>query len=219
MAYESSASGTCRFSDAWTTEQTKHFIDVMKKRFNTYYGMVIYDEYEGGFAFTGTGRWTFENNLKYMATWLHNQSGHLCCNFKTNIDTVNLNKDVVDLAKMMVEHDLCVDIDFIDEECGNRILYKMQGKIIPSIHPTLGAFSLEFIVLDECNYNYTRENLINLEVYDDNHFDISVEDIVTVLGVDKQAEIEAYLNNKPFVEDIDEVVSDILAVTHQPDGK
>lgn len=168
MANCSNASGTITFKNKDLTDLARFIYYFNKKNVHAYYETYIselydltYDqiynfvkenailndkkEYNIGFLFSGTGRWTYCNNLDWFF------------NIKMENDIiVNYNKLVLGTT---------IYVNFVDEEAGDDILYKYDA----SLHAKLNKYG-EFdtvIENENCiNYEHTPENIRYL--FDDN---------------------------------------------------
>lgn len=172
MANCSDASGTIAFRNKDLTDLARFIYYFNKKNAHAYYDTSIDElygldynqtyelvkenamlndnkEYDVGFSFYGTGRWTYCNNLDWFF------------NIKPENDIiVNYNKLVLGTT---------IYVDFVDEEAGDDVLYKYNA----SLHAKLNEYGEFDTVINDENcvcYEYTPENLRYL--FDDDIYSI-----------------------------------------------
>lgn len=95
-------------------------------------------EYELDFSFIGTGRWTYSNNLDWFF------------NIKKNDDIIT-NYDRLVLGTI-------IDVDFIDEESGDEILYTYKASLHAK-HNEYGEFNTVKENEEHVGYEHTAENI------------------------------------------------------------
>lgn len=170
MANCSSASGHIAFKNKDLTDLTRFIYYFNKLNGYAYYGTYIdelyaldynqtYDfvkenallndkkEYELEFSFIGTGRWTYSNNLDWFF------------NIKKKDDIIT-NYDRLVLGTI-------IDVDFIDEEAGDEILYTYKASLHAK-HNKYGEFDTVRENEEHVGYEHTPENiryLIGDDVY------------------------------------------------------
>ena len=161
MANCSSASGTIIFKNKDLTDLARFIYYFNKLNGYAYYGTYIDDlydldynqtyelvkenallndkkEYELDFSFIGTGRWTYSNNLDWFF------------NIKKNDDIItNYNRLVLGTI---------IDVDFIDEEGGNEILYTYKASLHAK-HNEYGEFDTVKENEEHVGYDHTAENI------------------------------------------------------------
>lgn len=102
--------------------------------------------------FSGTGRWTFENNIDYVFKWID-------YNFKSAPKEV---QKVLEPLKDLIEKNWYeLEYDFVDEEMGCGALYEASILIDKKSHRDLSS-ELNVCVSNMTCYDYTVENLEEL---------------------------------------------------------
>ena len=160
----------------------------------------IYDD-----TFTASGRWSFESNVKCFLNSLEFDKD----------DSEQLRKLKEKCQKETYE----IQFDINDEECGNQVLYTA----IASIHynPNEGIKDYTYDITE--NYDYTVENLIGLDFYEEgdivsasyliNNYDLyftqKYDDAIFIQNKDAILQL---LKSHPYPEnvyyDLDELISD-----------
>jgi hypothetical protein len=176
MANCSSASGHITFKNKDLTDLTRFIYYFNKLNGYAYYGTYIYElydldynqtyefvkenallndkkEYELDFSFIGTGRWTYDNNLDWFF------------NIKKKDDIIT-NYDRLVLGTI-------IDVDFIDEEGGNDILYTYKASLHAK-HNKYGEFDTVRENEEHVGYDHTAESIRYL--LDDTAY--SIEDAI-----------------------------------------
>ena len=240
MANISSAMGTLEFLGNWSPKLKEEFVAVINTYFSPGYGdygmeIIPHDDYKevNTVSFSGIGRWSFESILSRFSTWLHNSyrntnkpanlqlsnneaSANNILSIKDFKEAGYLSEDVVSIAKNMKEQGLNVRVTFVDEEAGFDILYEQEGLITPKcLSDSDEAYSLEYTESCTTTYDYTRENLINLDVYDEfeiysDHVLARIKELsqMATFPIITEAVIDDYLNDRPFIQEdnIDDLI-------------
>lgn len=177
MANISSSFGTLTIEvKAENAKKEKELIYKFKKYINLTLGKVCYSTYiepnfkvyEGGDtdftstgiygqgSFLGVGRWSYEANVSRFYDWLKEDS--------VDNDEYNYHptQEIKDLWAEINKHSWRITFDYTDEEGGNLVLYT---KIEQVVHKA-GEDKAEVLTLAEENYDYTPENLVDLDVYE-----------------------------------------------------
>jgi hypothetical protein len=115
-----------------------------------YYDTYIFDEFSAenlSSAFSGCGRWVFENNLESIGEWTEeaNEDRHpgILGAYRT-------------LVKGMEAGKLSINVTYYDEESGQQVLYKQEGSIRAQ------GGSLVYEKQSEEDFDYTWKNVINI---------------------------------------------------------
>jgi len=210
MANISSAFGTFHFEDGFDLAQKQNFVQVMGVLAKCYFGthLSINDEAKGvgidddSLAFTGNGRWVYENNLENMHNWLVQE-----------LDD-KLLKVYHELLNYMSDDDQGIMVEYVDDEFGCEVLYEAEGVL--KAYPFDDGVALKYESGSCENYDYTRSNLQALNVYD--VFECMEADVTKQLvaqGYDITAKIlddlTKKLENNPFIE-VDDAVAEIRSM-------
>ena len=228
-------------NEKWTCSRIKHFMDI----FNAYLGNDFLqlinilaadepetssgDSHQRALKFTGRGVKTFEHTLSAAYRLLHQKNNHqltdnllLTVNdFKRAYQEKKLLGDIVQLANMMLNNNLYVEIYYIDVSHEGQFIMKGDGIISPLYDNEMGAYTIDVMDVSETCYEYNRDNLINLCSYTSEAFPLHVQDIRLSLrnlncseDTVNDAVIEEYLNEHPWEDNIEHVV-EVLIETSQ----
>jgi hypothetical protein len=241
MANISSAYGKAKFIGNWEESFFNHFIKVFNEHLGdeateAYYTIDFQNaDFEKKEAIiSGTGRWSFTNNLNNMHWWAYNN--HSASDEEKEAHTIEWNT----LSGQMKLNKLSVEIEFSDEECGCEMLYRAKGKIFPrllrhgdlpqSALPLPGAAWSLFYDEESCeDYEYTREYLVELGLYNSEDFEIQLSDVsdelfeqfalvfpgeqlqsgVKVLTQEQVQEIKRVLNEQPFADETENIIDEL----------
>ena len=164
-----------------SVESLKAFLRIMEKAKKWHYVTEIVDSEElikeldnvdsevkevNGFFF-GSGRWVYDNNIKYLMGWLNNE--RKIENVWQPDWTIEDEMDWQQLNEYPIE----IEFDYKEEESGNQILAESNA----TITWTKGKI-LEPIVdiKPDTMYDYTAENLRNIFGYEE-IYDLSDESV------------------------------------------
>ncbi|PCR98798.1 hypothetical protein [Lactococcus fujiensis] len=225
MANISSAFGTLDFKGTWNKSLFEKFISIFNKHLNDkvgdYYLIIDNENFEKGEAnIRGIGRWTFENNLSLMNNWALNSF-----NYSTQTKE-ECESEWENLLKEVHEKELIIEIDYVDEESGLEYLVSNAGII--DVQETDEGLKLVYELMDSDEYEYNRSNLIALDIYDEEDFEVQLKDIKETLLEDykliyrndkeheckkltqaQEDEIEKVLDDNPWAGDVEDILVEI----------
>lgn len=160
MANISNAFGDCTVTakDSNTAQRVAELLHSLIDSFGYYTHLNIEDgvqcEEKNCFecSFYADGRWSFQNNMEMMGTWIRN-----------NEDINNSSETIKELEK----EDSKVSFDYVDEEQGCAFIE--DG--VSSIHHKANTpiESMDYIPESCERYDYTVENLIEICGYDEEY--------------------------------------------------
>ena len=159
MANVSYATGWLSFSEEFSNKHRQLLIDWVNNRKFNYYDfdeLEIIDGLKEGeeftLDFTGSGRWNWENNLKWL---------------------ISDNPDYIDevseyekkLMKFLYQEDEQIEIGFTDYESGEGFIVDQAGTL-SMIKNERGYYELSFNETSNQGYDFTDFNRVNLEFED-----------------------------------------------------
>lgn len=152
---------------AKTVDEEKRLIGNMKKLFDevmsgkggAYYSTEIEEfdcelgdggilDWVGRGKFRGLGRWAFEANCRYTYGWLKHG--------------VEVHKELEPLFNELNNYDWSITYDFVDAEGGCGVLYEMVAVVNHKQGEDRADMSVQYVD----DYEYTPENLVKLNFYD-----------------------------------------------------
>ena len=159
-------------------------------------------------SFEGEGRWLYDTNLNNMHNWLVEE-----------LDDKML-KVYHELLDYMKNTHKVIMVEYIDDEFGCEVLCEVEGVL--KAYASDDGVALEYESCSRENYDYTRSNLVALELYD--AFECMADDVISELttqGYDITAktldDINAHLETNPFIEVDNAVAATISTIDGQAD--
>jgi hypothetical protein len=158
MANVSGAAGTFKLEGAWT-QRMRDDLNVISEEWRSwYYNTDIFETFSADspeVGFVANGRWAYNLNLEELGEWTENS-----CQRDPALQEVYRR-----LCADMRDNDCRILVKYCDEEPGNGVLYTSEALIESD------GTTLTHLEVDSVRYEYTRENLLELDVYDEEALD------------------------------------------------
>ena len=223
MANISSAIGTLQFEGEWDKSVFDKFIKTFNKYLDDqagdYYIKISNENFENLEAYiNGCGRWSFDNNLSLLNRWVHD--------YQVKQSKEESIAEWNDLLKEMEAQCLAINVYYCDEESGMELLVEIEGSLTPLQKDN--EMILQWSICNEEYYSYNRNNLVALKLYNNDNFELSMEELKndlyqkfglifqndenkkgTKLTLHQQSQIEKEFNEQPFACESEDIFNEL----------